>query len=72
MTPKTELEIQKAGAIKAARSQIRLKYSLMADAEAARVLPELSRRIDAALQEGKPLALDIPSILIQDVAEDAE
>lgn len=58
--PKSSFEIARAAALKAARTQIRVKHSLAADAEIARVIPELERKIDAALQEGKPITLDFP------------
>lgn len=63
MIQKTDLEVEKTAALKAIRSNIRLKYSLMADEEINRVLPEWERRIDTALQDGQPLALDVASII---------
>ena len=54
----TDLEIEKAAMLKAYRSAIRLKYSLVADREISKALPEVEKRIDAALQSGNPLELN--------------
>lgn len=58
MQTKTDIEIQEAAALKAVRAAIRLKYSLMADAEIYRVLPQVEARIKAALAAGEPLSID--------------
>lgn len=55
---KTVLETRKAETLKAYRSAIRLKYSLKADAEIDRVLPEVEARIDEAWQRGEELTLN--------------
>lgn len=57
MRQRTELEVQKEAMLKAFRAAIRLKHALAADAEINERLPEVERRIDAALAAGKPLAL---------------
>jgi hypothetical protein len=63
MTQLTPHQIEKAKILKAARSAIRLKHSLMADEEMYNRLPELERRIDQALNEGKELKLTTSEIL---------
>ena len=55
--------VAKRGALKTLRTAVRLKYSLKADEELNHRLPELERRIDAALTSGKPLALTIGEIV---------
>lgn len=55
--------VQKRAALKAVRTSIRLKYSLMADEEINRKLPELERRIEDALETGEPLELTVGSIV---------
>lgn len=64
----TELEIQKAAMLKAARAAIRLKHALEADAEIARRLPELEAEIDNALAEGRPMELEPGHVFIVDEA----
>lgn len=54
----TDLQVQKAAMLKAARTAIRLKHMLAADAEIARELPMLEERIDEALALGQPLELN--------------
>jgi hypothetical protein len=54
----TELEIQRAAMVKAARAAIRLKHTLAADRECYERLPEIHDKIDAALQSGEPFELD--------------
>lgn len=54
----TDIEIERAAALKAYRTAIRLKYALMADREIARTLPEVEERINTAIALGKPLVLD--------------
>lgn len=56
-------EIQKAKMIKAARAAIRLKHALAADQELYERLPELERKIDAALLTGKPLEFTVAELL---------
>lgn len=53
MKETTELERRRAAMLKARRSAIRLKYSLMADDEIARDLPAFEAEIDAAISAGK-------------------
>ena len=50
-------------AIKATRIAVRLKYSLMADAELNRRLPELTDRIITAIEKNEPLELTIGAIV---------
>jgi hypothetical protein len=58
----TDLQLDKAAMLKAARSAVRLKYSLMADAELARVLPDLEERIDLAWANQTPLELNVGDV----------
>lgn len=60
----TELERQRTAMLKAARSAIRLKHSLAADAEIAEKLPDLEERIDAALANGEPFELEPGRVFI--------
>lgn len=62
MKAMTELESRKASLLKAFRTAIRLRYSLAADEEIRRLLPELEQRIDLAIQSGEPFELDVASI----------
>lgn len=59
----TQHEIQKARMLKACRSAIRLKHSLKADEELYQRLPELERRIDGALLQGRPLKIATAELL---------
>lgn len=63
MTQLTPHQIQKVKMLKAARAAIRLKHSLNADEEMYRRLPDLERKIDQALNEGKSLKLTTSEIL---------
>ena len=54
----TDLEIQKAAALKAYRTAIRLKHALAADAEIAATLPAVEARINDALALGQPIELN--------------
>lgn len=49
---KDDIALRKAALMKAARSAVRLKHSLAADAELNALLPELERRFDAQVQNG--------------------
>ena len=69
LTP--ELKRQKAHALKAYRTAIRLKYALLADDEIMRRLPELEKRIHAAIAAGQPLELD-PAEMFTEATEAAE
>lgn len=55
----TDIDIQRAAMLKAARAAIRLKHALAADAEIAKRLPELESAIDYALQTGKAYELNV-------------
>lgn len=48
--PKDLIELRKAALLKAARSAVRLKHSLNADAELNEVLPALEKAYNAAVQ----------------------
>lgn len=58
LRPYDELSVMRARILKAKRAEIRLKHSLAADEEIARVLPELDEQITAALQNGDPLEIE--------------
>ena len=62
MKQKDTTELAKSRALKAARTAIRLKFSLLADEEINRVLPEVESAIDKAIAAGKPYKLDVRSI----------
>jgi hypothetical protein len=52
MNQKDDIALRKAAMLKAARSAVRLKHSLAADAELNERLPELERQFDAAVKGG--------------------
>ena len=52
MSNKTEIEMARLAIAKVTRAEIRLKHSLMADAELNEVLPERLASFDLALQQG--------------------
>ena len=58
----TDIQIEKAAMLKALRSAIRLKHSLAADAELAKVLPEFEERINVAMATGTPLEITVGSV----------
>lgn len=59
----TELESRKASMLKLARAVIRIRHSIAADEEIRRVLPELERRIDLAMQTGNAFEVDAAELL---------
>ena len=63
ITEKPANLVAKLGAFKALRTAVRLKYTLMADAEINRRIPELEKRIDAAIASNKPLEITIGEII---------
>lgn len=63
MIQKTTLEMQKANALKALRTGIRLKYALLADEEINDRLPALEKEIDRALAEGEPLEITLGALI---------
>lgn len=52
----SDLEMDKAEALKDARTWIRRKYARLADRELNERLPEIERLIDSYIQKGKPLS----------------
>ena len=58
-----EIELERARILKAARSYIRLKHSLAADAELNERLPEIEKAMDKAIHSGKEFVLDVRSML---------
>ena len=55
---KDKFSMQRLFVIKAARSAIRLKHTLAADAEINERLPEIEREFDKAISQGKAFKLD--------------
>ena len=53
MTPKDDIELRKRALFKAARSAVRLRHSLNADAELNELLPVLERTFDSAVSRGE-------------------
>lgn len=51
--PKDDIELRRAALLKVARSAIRVKHAVAADAELNEVLPKLQRAFDAAVQRGE-------------------
>lgn len=66
MKATTELERKRMAMLKAARAAIRLKHSLRADDEIARVLPGLEEQIDTALAAGQPFELEPGAVFLVD------
>lgn len=52
MTPKDDIELRKRALFKAARSAVRLRHSLEADAELNDLLPVLERAFDSSVSRG--------------------
>lgn len=52
MSPKDDIELRKRALFKAARSAVRLRHSLEADAELNDLLPQLERAFDMAVSRG--------------------
>lgn len=52
MTPKDDIELRRRALFKAARSYVRMKHSLEADAELNELLPMLERQFDSAVSRG--------------------
>ena len=52
MDQKDDIALRRAALMKAARSAIRLRHSLAADAELNEVIPQLERDFNAAIQRG--------------------
>jgi hypothetical protein len=67
----TELESRKVSLLKLARAVIRLRHSIAADEEIRRVLPELERRIDLAMQTGNAFSVDAAELLRELEADEA-
>jgi len=53
MTPKDDIELRKRALFKAARSAVRLRHSLEADAELNDLLPQLESAFDSAVARGR-------------------
>lgn len=52
MTPKDDIDLRRAALFKAARSAVRLRHSLEADAELNLLLPELDKKFNSAVSRG--------------------
>ena len=57
-----EWEMAEKAAIKIARSAVRLKYSVAAESEINRRLPEVQAAVRLAVKEGRPWELDVQAI----------
>ena len=57
MNQKDDIELRRAALLKAARSAVRLRHSLAADAELNERLPELERAFNTAVSNG-----DLPDV----------
>ena len=57
-----EWEMAEKAAVKIARSFVRLKYSVAAEAEINRKLPEVQSAVRLAVKEGRPWELDVKAI----------
>lgn len=53
MYQKDDIELRRAALLKAARSAVRLRHSIAADAELNNILPELERVYNAAIARGE-------------------
>ena len=58
-----DVDDTKADAKKIARTLIRLKYSLAADAELREVVPAVTEGIDKAVADRETFRLDVPGLL---------
>jgi hypothetical protein len=65
MKETSHLERQKRAVLKAYRTAIRLKYSLMADDEIARTLPDVERKMNMSILRGEPLQLNPGSVFFE-------
>jgi hypothetical protein len=61
MASPTDFEVAKAQFIKSRRTEVRLRYALMADAEVARSLPEWKAEFEARVRGSVPQVLDLES-----------
>ncbi len=63
MKKRLEIEQKKVSIVKAVRAAVRLKYSLLADAEINDVVPDVEAAYDKTSAAGKKFELDIASLL---------
>ncbi len=63
MKQKDQIEMAVSDALKAARTSIRLKHSLAADAEINEVLPEIEDAIRSAAAKGKSYRVDLAKLI---------
>lgn len=62
MKKKTEKELAVAAALKTARTALRLKYALMADAEINDKLPDLANAVERNYALGLPWEVDVAEL----------
>lgn len=53
MSPKDDIELRRRALFKAARSAVRLRHSLEADAELNELIPRLERDFESAVSRGR-------------------
>ncbi len=71
MPQKDDIEVRKTALLKAARSLVRLRHSLAADAELNEVLPRVAREFDRSVQDGTlPQVAQLLAEFIADSATD--
>ena len=58
-----DYKVARAQYIKSKRTEVRLRYALMADAEVARSVPEWAMEFDVRFREQAPQVLDLQSEL---------
>lgn len=63
MREKSDLEMQRARILKAARTIIRAKHAANADEELNQVLPRLEAAMNKALAQGKEFRFDVRKLL---------
>lgn len=63
MRQRVDIEQEKFKLLKAIRTNIRLKHSLLADDEVNEILPQVEQEIDDAIAAGVPYHFDVDRIL---------
>lgn len=63
MIEKPDNEVTKAAYLKAVRTAVRLKYSLMADAELNKALPRAEKMVEEALRSGESKEITVGKIV---------
>lgn len=70
MAHKDSITMRQAALVKAARSMVRLRYSLMADEELNEVLPRIEAAFTAAVQSGEMPS--VAGLLAEFISEPAD